>query len=144
MTYEEWLDTIESLKNTNTNQELLNKLKKEPLNTNLEELLRPKLNELIDTRYNLSVNKIIRDLDFIFSDINYLDLALLNFKKEINYLLELARINQMPIDIQVNQTKDIKENTIKVYDILIKEADKYDYTGIASLTIKNNMIKWSD
>lgn len=144
MTYEEWLDTIESLKNTNTNQELLNKLKKEPLNTNLEELLRPKLNELIDTRYNLSVNKIIRDLDFIFSDINYLDLALLNFKKEINYLLELARINQMPIDIQVNQTKDIKENTIKVYDILLKEADKYDYTGISSLTIKNNMIKWSD
>lgn len=144
MSYEEWLDVIEHLKNTNTNQEILDKLKKEPLNTNLEELLRSKLNELIDIRFNLSVNKIIRDLEFIFTDNNYLDLALLNFKKEISYLLELTRINQIPIDIQINQTKDIKDNTIKVYNVLLKEADKYDYTGVASLTIKNNMIKWSD
>jgi hypothetical protein len=144
MSYEEWLDVIEHLKNTNTNQEILDKLKKEPLNTNLEELLRSKLNELIDIRFNLSVNKIIRDLEFIFTDNNYLDLALLNFKKEISYLLELTRIHQIPIDIQINQTKDIKDNTIKVYNVLLKEADKYDYTGVASLTIKNNMIKWSD
>ena len=26
----------------------------------------------------------------------------------------------------------------------LKEADKYDYTGVFSLTIKNNMIKWSE
>lgn len=144
MKYEEWLNTIESLKNTNTNQDILNKLKNEPINTNLEGMLSPKLDDLINIRYNLSVNKIINELEFIFSDINYLDLALLNFKKEITYLLDLVRINQIPIDIQVNQTKDIKENTKKVYDILIQEADKYDYTGVFSMTIKNNMIKWSE
>lgn len=144
MTYEEWLNTIESLKNTNTNKEILNKLKKEPLNINLNDILRPKLENLIITRYELSVNKIIKELDFIFSDVNYLDLSLLNFKKEINYLLELIRINQIPIDIQVNQTLKIKEDTEEVYKILIKEADKYDYTGVFSLTIKNNMIKWSE
>lgn len=144
MTYEEWLNIIESLKNTNTNKEILDKLKQEPLNENLMDILRPKLESLIITRYELSVNKIVKELELIFSDVNYLDLSLLNFKKEINYLLELIRIKQIPLDIQVNQTLKIKEDTEEVYKILIKEADKYDYTGVFSLTIKNNMIKWSE
>jgi len=144
MTYEEWLEIIEKLNNTNTNQEILKKLQNEPLNTNLEQLLSPKLQKLIEDRFDLSVNKIIKELDFIFSDINYLDLALINFKKEIKYLLELVRIKQIPIDYQINQTITIENDTKKVYEVLIKEADKYDYTGVFSLTIKNNMIKWSD
>lgn len=144
MTYEEWLETIEKLNNTNTNQEILNKLKNEPFNSNLDQLLTPKLEKLIEDRYDLSVNKIVKELEFIFTDVNYLDLALINFKKEINYLLELVRIQQIPIDYQINQTTKIKDDTKKVYEILIKEADKYDYTGVFSLTIKNNMIKWSD
>ena len=89
MTYEEWLETIEKLNNTNTNQEILNKLKNEPFNSNLDQLLTPKLEKLIEDRYDLSVNKIVKELEFIFTDVNYLDLALINFKKEINYLLEL-------------------------------------------------------
>ena len=144
MTYEEWLNTIESLKNTTTNKEILDKLKQEPLNNNLYDILRPKLENLIITRYELSVNKIIKELELIFSDVNYLDLSLLNFKKEIKYLLELIKIKQIPIDVQINQTLKIKEDTEEVYKILIKEADKYDYTGVFSLTIKNNMIKWSE
>ena len=98
MTYEEWLETIEKLNNTNTNQEILNKLKNEPFNSNLDQLLTPKLEKLIEDRYDLSVNKIVKELEFIFTDVNYLDLALINFKKEINYLLELVRIQQIPID----------------------------------------------
>ena len=144
MTYEEWLNVIESLKNTNTNKEILDKLKKEPLNNNLYDLLRPKLESLIIERYQLSVNKIVQNLESIFADVNYLDLSLLNFKKEIKYLLDLIDINQMPLDIKVNQTLKIKEDTEEVYKILIKEADKIDYTGVFSLTIKNNMIKWSE
>ena len=144
MTYEEWLNVIESLKNTNTNKEILDKLKKEPLNDNLYDLLRPKLESLIIERYQLSVNKIVQNLESIFTDVNYLDLSLLNFKKEIKYLLDLIDINQIPLDIKVNQTLKIQEDTEEVYKILIKEADKIDYTGVFSLTIKNNMIKWSE
>lgn len=144
MTYEEWLEIIEKLNNTNTNQEILKKLQNEPLNTNLEQLLSPKLKKLIEDRFELSVNKIIKELELIFSDINYLDLAMINFKKEVKYLEQLIRIKQIPIEIQVNQTMKLVEDTQKVYESLIKEADKYDYTGVFSLTIKNNMIKWSD
>ena len=144
MTYEEWLSTIEQLNTTNTNQDLLNKLKQEPVNNNLSSMIVPKLVKLINNRFELSVNKIIKELEYIFTDINYLDLSLLNFKKEIKYLLELINIPQIPQDLKTSNIEKLKADTAKVYDILIKEADKYDYTGVASMTIKNNMIKWSE
>lgn len=144
MTYEEWLSTIEQLNTTNTNQDLLNKLKQEPVNNNLSSMIVPKLVTLINNRFELSVNKIIKELEYIFTDINYLDLSLLNFKKEIKYLLELINLQHIPEDIKQTSINKLKQDTNKVYDILIKEADKYDYTGVASMTIKNNMIKWSE
>lgn len=144
MTYEEWLSTIEQLNTTNTNQDLLNKLKQEPVNNNLSSRIVPKLVTLINNRFELSVNKIIKELEYIFTDINYLDLSLLNFKKEIKYLLELINLQHIPEDIKQTSINKLKQDTNKVYDILIKEADKYDYTGVASMTIKNNMIKWSE
>ena len=85
-----------------------------------------------------------KELEYIFTDINYLDLSLLNFKKEIKYLLELINLQHIPEDIKQTSINKLKQDTNKVYDILIKEADKYDYTGVASMTIKNNMIKWSE
>ena len=53
------------------------------------------------------------------------------------------RISRSLKDIAYKTLK-IKEDTEEVYKILIKEADKIDYTGVFSLTIKNNMIKWSE
>lgn len=144
MTYEEWLNIIENLRNTNTNQEVLKKLKNEPYNANLGELLEPKLLAMIGERFDLSVNKIIKNLEPIFSDNNYLDLSMLNFKKEIEYLLELVRINQIPIQKQVEETIKIEDDTKQIYQALLKKADQFDYTGVSSLTIKNNMIKWSE
>ena len=144
MTYEEWLSTIEQLNTTNTNQDLLNKLKQEPVNNNLSSMIVPKLVTLINNRFELSVNKITKELEYIFTDINYLDLSLLNFKKEIKYLLELINLQHIPEDIKQTSINKLKQDTNKVYDILIKEADKSDYTGVASMTIKNNMIKWSE
>lgn len=144
MTYEEWLNIIEQLNTTNTNQDLLNKLKQEPINNNLSSMIVPKLVNLIKNRFDLSVNKIIKELEYIFEDINYLDLSLLNFKKEIKYLLELINLQHIPKDIKNTSIERLKQDTTKVYDILINEADKYDYTGVASMTIKNNMIKWSE
>ena len=144
MTYEEWLSTIEQLNTTNTNQDLLNKLKQEPVNNNLSSMIVPKLVTLINNRFELSVNKITKELEYIFTEINYSDLSLLNFKKEIKYLVELINLQHIPEDIKQTSINKLKQDTNKVYDILIKEADKYDYTGVASMTIKNNMIKWSE
>lgn len=144
MTYEEWLLTIENLHNTNINQELLNKIKNTAINENINNMLIPKLVSMLKYRFDESVNKITRDIYQIFSDHNYLDLALLNFKKEISYLLELTNIKQLPNNIKEQLIDKFKSDTEKVYNILLKKADTEDYTGILSMTINNNRIKWSE
>ena len=142
MTYEEWLNIIEQLTTTNTNQDLLNKLKKEPVNSNLSSMIVPKLLNLIHNRFELSVNKIIKELEY--KGQNYINTLNKNFKKEIKYLEELIKLQHIPNDTQTSRLEKLKQDTNKVYDILIKEADRNDYTGVASMTIKNNMIKWSE
>ena len=144
MTYEEWLITIENLKNTNINQELLDKIKNTDINENINNMLIPKITSMLKYRFDESVNKITRDIYQIFSDHNYLDLALLNFKKEIKYLIELTNIKQLPNDIKEQLINKFKTDTEKVYNILLNKANTEDYTGILSMTINNNRIKWSE
>ena len=144
MTYEEWLITIENLKNTNINQKLLDKIKNTDINENINNMLIPKITSMLKYRFDESINKITRDIYQIFSDHNYLDLALLNFKKEIKYLIELTNIKQLPNDIKEQLINKFKTDTEKVYNILLNKANTEDYTGILSMTINNNRIKWSE
>ena len=102
------------------------------------------IKNLIRTKFNNSINKIIKNLGEIFSDVNYLDLTLLNFKKEINYVIELSKLKQLPPEKQIELQIILKTETNKVYDILCTEADKIDYTGSTSIIIRNNRIKWSE
>lgn len=144
MNYEEWLNLINSLNNTNTNKKALEMLKNAEINNNFNELLIPKLEDLIFNRFEKSVNKIINDLNNIFSNVNYLDLALTNYKNEIKYILELIKLKQIPIETKLKLFDKVREQTDNVYNILKKEASNIDQTGIYEMTINNNKIKWSD
>ena len=144
MKYEEWLNILEELKTSNTNIDTLKRMQNADVNPNFNNMLVPKLEDLIRTKFNYSIEKIIKNLGDIFSDINYLDLTLLNFKKEINYVIELSKLKQIPPEKQIEIQIVLKTETNKVYDILCTEADKIDYTGGTSIIIKNNRIKWSE
>lgn len=144
MQYEEWLNILEELKTSSTNIDILKRMQNADVNPNFNNMLVPKLEELIRTKFNYSIEKIIKNLGDIFSDINYLDLTLLNFKKEINYVIELSKLKQIPPEKQIEIQIVLKTETNKVYDILCTEADKIDYTGGTSIIIKNNRIKWSE
>lgn len=144
MQYEEWLNILEELKTSSTNIDTLKRMQNADVNPNFNNMLVPKLEELIRTKFNYSIEKIIKNLGDIFSDINYLDLTLLNFKKEINYVIELSKLKQLPPEKQIEIQIVLKTETNKVYDILCTEADKIDYTGGTSIIIKNNRIKWSE
>ncbi len=144
MNYEAYLDLFEKIKNSNMNLEALTQLKNSAINNNLLELLEPKYTEVILYIFSRSIKSIINDLTNIFSDVNILDMDLVTFKKEINYIRQLINI-----DILSKETKDllfnkIKQETDNTYDILLKEARRIDPTGIYEITIKNNRIKWSD
>lgn len=144
MNYEEWLIEIEDLKKTNTDLSKLEKLKKIDINNNIQELLEPKLINLVKEKFKISINEIIKELPIIFSDTNYLDLNLINFKKQLNFILEIINLKQ----ISFQKQKELKEMLIKetnnVYEILINEANRNDQTGIYTMIINNNKIKWSE
>jgi hypothetical protein len=142
MPYEEWLDNLEILKKENNN-EILERLKNEDINNNINNMLYPKIILTIKEKFKISINKIISDLELMFDDKNYLDLYLINFKKNIKFILELINLKQIPYDKKEDLKKEIIKGTEDTYNILIKESRKEDPTGMLELTIKNNKIKWS-
>ncbi|MBQ2639464.1 MAG: hypothetical protein IJF92_01730 [Bacilli bacterium] len=142
MSYEEWIECINILKNSN-NEDIKNKLLDE-YNDNLKDMLIPKLIDLIKYKFNLSVQNILNNLDNIFSDNNILDMSLVRFRKEVLFIYSLTDIKEFT-ENNKNGLKDmVKRESKEVYDILIKESNKVDPTGILNMTIKNNVIKWSD
>jgi hypothetical protein len=144
MTYEEWLSSIEEINKTSINMTVLEKMKNAEINMNINEMLYPKLVSAIRNRFTNSINKIINSLDIVFSDKNYLDLELLNFKKELKFLDELTRLKQIPDEIKIDLFSTLVNESNNVYNILEKEADKIDYTGVYGSIIRNNRIKWSE
>ena len=142
MPYEEWLDNLEILKKENNN-EILERFKNEDINNNINNMLYPKIILTIKEKFKISINKIISDLELMFNDKNYLDLYLINFKKNIKFILELINLKQIPYDKKEDLKKEIIKGTEDTYNILIEESRKEDPTGMLELTIKNNKIKWS-
>ena len=142
MSYEEYINLLNDIKTFDTNLEKLEILKKTPVNPNIKELLIPKIIDLIKYKFQKTISKIKDNLDQLFDDINYLDLSLVNFKKEINYIIDLIDNPIINEKDQEELLKMVYNDTDKVYDILIKEADNIDRNGTISIVIKNNRIKW--
>ena len=144
MTYQSWLENIKLLEGRGINLQVLELLEQQEQNPVIEEMLTPKLEELITKRTNQSITAIIQNLEIIFSDINELDYNLVKFKKEIGFIIRLIKLKQIPYIIQSQILKKFKADIDEVYKILKQEADIVDYTGSFSQIIKNNEYKWSE
>lgn len=144
MTYQQWLENIKLLEGRGINIQVLELLEQQEPNSVIEEMLTPKLEELITKRTNYSITEIIQNLEIIFSDINKLDYNLVKFKKEIGFIIRLIKLKQIPYAIQSQIFKKFKTDIDEVYKILKQEADMVDYTGSFSQIIKNNEYKWSE
>lgn len=144
MTYQQWLENIKLLEGRGINIQVLELLEQQEPNSVIEEMLTPKLEELITKRTNYSITEIIHNLEIIFNDINELDYNLVKFKKEIGFIIRLIKLKQIPYAIQSQILKKFKTDIDEVYKILKQEADMVDYTGSFSQIIKNNEYKWSE
>ena len=67
MTYNEWLETIELVEKSNRNHIYLQKMKSAPNNENINELLKPKLVDLITNKLKKAIKRIsiIYEIHFI-------------------------------------------------------------------------------
>ncbi len=143
MSYEEWLNNIELLNNKD-DLNILKTLEQAPYNANINELLLPKLKLLIDNKLIKSINNIIKNLDFMYNDTNYMDICMIEFKKNISFIEKLIKLKQIPATDQQELINKLKNETNKTYEILEKESIAIDDKGILQMIIRNNRIKWSD
>ena len=143
MTYNEWLSCIEELKKSN-NYMILDRLSNEEVNNNINSMLEPKLIELIYYRFKSSVNNIIVNLRDMYSDQYYLDLILLNFRKDIEFIKKIMKLKQISDKEYVRLNDDLKKELDESYKILEEEAVYVDDTGNLLMIIRNNRIKWSE
>ena len=143
MSYADWLDLLEKFNNTNLDNESLEKLLSLEGNPAFNERLVPVFGELIGARLQLSTNKIIDELNNIFDDQNYMDFMLVSFKKEVNYLIKMLDVKILDQPDRIALKAQIKEKVDKIYELLDKKALEIDYTGVLSMLIKSNGIKWS-
>ena len=143
MSYEEWLNNIELLNNKD-DLNVLKTLEQAPYNANINELLLPKLKLLIDNKLIKSINNIIKNLDFMYNDTNYMDICMIEFKKNISFIEKLIKLKQIPATDQQELINKLKNERNKTYEILEKESIAIDDKGILQMIIRNNRIKWSD
>ena len=143
MHYNEWLELIERLRNTSSVSDKL-KFINEKENNNIKDLLIPKIYELIKYKFDKATNKIISNINNMYYDVNYLDLNLVIFKKEVLFIYDLIFNNQLTDNDKEKLGNMLKSESNKVYDILLKKSYEFDQTGILKMNINNNRIKWSD
>ena len=143
MSYSEWVELFEKFKNTNTDKELLNELLSKDNNPSIADRFAGRYSILINERLQLSVDKLTIDIELMFKDQNYMDFALVTFKKEVNYLLDMLGVKFLNEESRNVIYKQIKDKVDEIYKILDKKALEIDYTGVLSMMIKNNGIKWS-
>ncbi len=137
MTYEEWLNNIKILENSN-NEQILNKLLEEPIKESLKNNISKQINNLIEVKLQQENKKIIRELEN-FKDENEFDLFLVTIKKDFNYIIKLSSLINEP-----SLKNNIKISIDKIYNIINNSIKQYDDNGILQLLVKNNRIKWSD
>ena len=143
MKYDEWLDLLKRLEKT-SHKEDIDKFLSEPLNENINYLLAPKIKDTIIEKFNNSINRIIKDLETIFSDENELDLALVTFKKDIKIIYSLINNNQLKSEDRNYLKSSIKEGIENAYNTLYESSLDADDNGTFSSIVNNNRIKWSD
>lgn len=142
MSYDEWIQSLEILKNTN-NKEIKEKLVSEEYNPNIADKIETKVLELIDFKLNKAIKSIISSIGEMLSNSFSLDMFMIEFKKKILFIDELLNIKQISVKKKELAKENLKNETEKVYNILIKESRGMDPYGIFETTIKNNKIKWS-
>ncbi len=143
MSYAEWLELFEKFNNTNLDKDQLNYLLSLDNNPSIQERLTEKYSILLNNRLQLSVNKLISELDNIFNDQNYMDFMLVSFKKEVDYIIQMLQVKILTDESRNNIRDEIKNKVDEIMKIMDDKALEVDYTGVLSMMIKNNGIKWS-
>lgn len=143
MSYEEYIEILELLK-TKNDIDLKEKLMNSMIRSDLIPMIEPKIIALIQEKFQNVINKMITNLENMFMNNYELDQYILNFKKEVKFIYDLTNLKELTNEKRIETQNMLKNESKKVYEILMNKANQIDITGVLSMTIKNNEIKWGD
>lgn len=136
MTYNEWLETIELVEKSNRNHIYLQKMISAPNNENINELLKPKLVDLITNKLKKAIKRIIHNLRDTFHNSNTLEFTISNFEKELEYIYSICNLPEIDQNTRNEIMVAIKEQRDRVYEILINKSLEIDRTGMYKIIIE--------
>lgn len=140
--YVAWVDTLENLKNSPKNEMLLSESNKSKMKLEGDATIRfiNKVEDLIQYRLNIMLNKFIGKLETLAIDNNSFSLELLEIKKEYRYLINIAKLNIIPKENSNILVASLKTQAIKVEKKLEEETKRVDRTGMLFSILKSNKI----
>ena len=123
MTYSEWLELLDILKKS-SKREYMDKLINEPINSNIQDVLSPKIKDIIYERFRTSIQNIIKNLEMMFEDVDLFDMEMVNFRKNIKLTMELINCKNLYVHDRIQIEKNLKDEVEETYKILENEALK--------------------
>ena len=142
MTYFEWINSFDQLKNGTRNEELLNTLYKSTINLEGSILYRfiIHINDLIRTRLKNSLDSILYKLRTIYQDSNALSLEIINIKKELAFAKKIINLPVIPEENK-NKFKETLQNFAnEISETLEHSLSGIDTTGEIITMVKNSKI----
>lgn len=136
MNYNDWLDLIDQVEKSNRNTIYLQKMEDADNNININEMLQSKLVDLITNKLAKAIRRIVNNINETFRNPNTLELTIINFDKDIQYILKICNLKQIDNDVKSKLITTVNDEANKVYDILIEKSLEADRTGMYKTIIE--------
>lgn len=142
MTYYEWINNFDILKNGPRNEELLDKLYKNTIELEGNILYRfiIHINDLIRTRLKKSLDSILFKIKTIYHDSNALSLEIINIKKELAFAKKIINLPVIPEENKIKFKETLQKFADEINDTISSSVNGIDTTGAVITMIKNSKI----
>lgn len=142
MTYYEWINSFEILKNGPRDEELLDKLYKSTIELEGNILYRfiIHINDLIRTRLKKSLDSILFKIKTIYHDSNALSLEIINIKKELVFAKKIINLPVIPEENKNKFSETLQRFADEINDTISSSINGIDTTGEIITMIKNSKI----
>lgn len=142
MTYYEWINCFDKLKNGPRNEELLNQLYTSTIELDGNILYRfiKHINDLVRTRLKNSLDSMLSKLETIYHDNNALSLEIINIKKELMFAKKITKLPVIPKENQDKFRETLQKFANELNETIETSVEGMDTTGEAITMIKNSKI----
>lgn len=144
MTYYEWINTFDQLKDGPRNDEIINNLYKEKINLDGNILYRfiIHINALIRARLKNALESILTKIASIYKDTNLLSIEILNIKKELIFAKKIINLPVIPEENKNMFKKTLQNFANEIQETLEMSANNIDNTGTTLTLIRNSKINF--